>query len=176
MMDRVLEAVIYVIAFFAKFTRILAKAGIGHYGEWQPGRKLKILLVGYNGARNTGADARVAAIARQLKTIFNPEKIEITVMALDTENLKGCFDPDVKLFKFTTMFPAALYRACSENHMAILAEGSALKSTFANALTLYMCEAAGVMRSQKKPCIAYGTEAGKMDEFLIAAAKRPRRA
>ncbi len=172
MMDRVLLFIIDLFVCLARFTKILAKAGIGHYEEWKPGEKLKILLVGYNGARNTGADARVAAIARQLKTIFKPDKIEITVMALDTESLRGCFDPDVKLYKFTTMFPAALYKACSISHMAILAEGSALKSTFADALTLYMCEAAGVMRSQGKPCLAYGTEAGAMHEYLKRAAAR----
>ncbi len=171
-MDRVLEIIINFFVFLAGFTRTLAGIGIGEYEEWKPGRKLKILLVGYNGARNTGADARVAAIARQLKSVFDPEKIEITVMTLDTENLLGYFDPDVKLYKFSTIFPADLYRACSKSHMAILAEGSALKSTFANALTLYMCEAAGVMRRQKKPCIAYGTEAGKMDDFLARAAAR----
>ena len=29
------------------------------YETWSPGEKLKILLVGYNGMRNTGADVRV---------------------------------------------------------------------------------------------------------------------
>ena len=66
MMDRVLLFIIDLFVCLARFTKILAKAGIGHYEEWQPGEKLKILLVGYNGARNTGADARVAAIAREL--------------------------------------------------------------------------------------------------------------
>jgi polysaccharide pyruvyl transferase WcaK-like protein len=50
--------------------------------------------------------------------------------------------------------------------MAILCEGSTLKSKFANALTLYFCEAAGIMKEQGKPCMAYGSEAGEMDHFL----------
>ena len=153
-MDMLLAVLIHMLVALARFTKLLSRVGIGQYDEWKPGCKLKILLVGYNGARNTGADVRVAAIARQLKQIFDSDKIEITVMALDTENLKGYFDPDVNLYKFTTAFPLPLYRACSVNHMVIIAEGSALKSTFADALTLFFCEASGIMRSQKKPCIA----------------------
>lgn len=54
-MDRVLCLIIYMIAFFARFSKRLARLGIGRYEEWKPGRKLKILLVGYNGARNIGS-------------------------------------------------------------------------------------------------------------------------
>ena len=49
---------------FSRFSKILARLGIGSYEEWEPGKKLKILLVGYNGARNTGSDVRVAAIVQ----------------------------------------------------------------------------------------------------------------
>ena len=165
-MDGLLALIIYLLTGLAGFARPLSVIGFGEYREWHPGEKLKILLVGYNGARNTGADVRVVAITRQLKELFDPDRIEITVMALDRENLRGYFDPDVKLYKFTTAFPLSLYRACSASHIALIAEGSTLKSTFADALTLYFCEASGIMRSQKKPCIAYGTEAGQMSLFL----------
>ena len=30
----------------------------------------------------------------------------------------------------------------------------------ANGLTLFLCEAAGIMKSQNKPCLAYGSEVG----------------
>lgn len=33
------------------------------YDKYRPGERLKLLLVGYNGARNTGADARVVAVS-----------------------------------------------------------------------------------------------------------------
>ena len=65
-----------------------------------------------------------------------------------------------------------LNRACCTHHAAILCEGSTLKSTFANALTLFMAEAAGIMKSQKKPCLAYGSEIGQMDPFLAKAVQR----
>ena len=34
-------------------------ASLPKFEIWSPGEKLKILLVGYNGKRNTGADVRV---------------------------------------------------------------------------------------------------------------------
>lgn len=108
-MDGLLALYIYLLTGLARLSRPLSVIGFGEYREWHPGEKLKILLVGYNGARNTGADVRVAALARQLKEIFDPDKIEITVMALDTENLSGYFDPDVNLYKFTTVFPLSPY-------------------------------------------------------------------
>ena len=48
----------------------LSRLGIGRYAEWKPGEKRKILLAGYNGARNTGSDARVTAIVDQLRTLL----------------------------------------------------------------------------------------------------------
>ncbi len=165
-MDKIIKCLIYFLVYLAGFTKKLSQAGIGKYEEWTPGKKLKVLLVGYNGAKNTGADVRTASIARQLKQIYGPDRIEITVMALDPEGLRPYFDEDVHLFGYTTAFLLPLYRACSVNHAVVIAEGSVLKGTFADALTLYFCEACGIMRSQHKPCIAYGAEAGHMDDFL----------
>lgn len=165
-MDKLLRLLIYALVYLAKYTARLSRIGIGNYEEWSPGKKLKVLLVGYNGARNTGADVRTASIARQLKQIYGPDQIEITVMALDPEGLRPYFDEDVNLYGFTTAFLLPLYRACSVHHAVVIAEGSVLKGTFADALTLYFCEACGIMRSQHKPCVAYGAEAGHMDAFL----------
>ncbi len=165
-MDRILCLLIYVLASLAQ---------LGHfsndYEEWREGKKIKILLAGYNGARNTGSDVRVVAIVEQLKSLFK-EQAEITVMTMDEESLAGYFGDDVKLLRFSSLFPFDLFKACSSHHVTILVEGSTLKSTFANALTLFLCEAAGVTTHQGKPCIAYGSEVGKMEMFLSQAAKR----
>ena len=137
---------------------------------WKPGDKLKVLLVGYNGKRNTGADVRVAEMVKQFNKVLGEDQIEINVLTLDVENIELYFKPSTKLIKFSTIFFKDLLDACSQSHMAVLSEGSTLKSKFANALTLFFCEAAGVMKKQGKPCIAYGSEAGDMDEFVRKAA------
>lgn len=74
-MDGLLALYIYLLTGLARLSRPLSVIGFGEYREWHPGEKLKILLVGYNGARNTGADVRVAALARQLKEIFDPANL-----------------------------------------------------------------------------------------------------
>lgn len=171
-MDRVLCFLIYMLAAVSHSSEALSRLGIGSFQKWEPGQKLRILLVGYNGARNTGSDVRVVSIARQLKKLFGEENLHITVMTMDESTMEGYFDEDVELLTFSSLFPLPLFRACSSHHAAILCEGSTLKSTFANALTLFLCEAAGVMAGQHKPCIAYGSEVGKMDPFLKRAAAR----
>lgn len=171
-MDKVLTLLIHIIVFLSRFSKALSKIGLGTYSEWRPGKQMELLLVGYNGARNTGADARVVAIVKQLKSLFGAENIHITIMTLDEDNLEGYFDADVTLLPFSSIFLWDLYRACCRSHAAILCEGSTLKSTFADALTLFFCEAAGIMARQKKPCIAYGSEVGDMTLRLRKTAVR----
>ncbi|MBO5994150.1 MAG: polysaccharide pyruvyl transferase family protein [Firmicutes bacterium] len=171
-MDRILSLLVHVLTFFARFKKFFAKHGIGEYEEWQPGQKLKILLVGYNGARNTGSDVRVASIARQVADLLGKDNVEISVTTLDAYNLKGYFHKDVRMYTLPSLFPLHIFHACSIHHAAIICEGSTLKSTFANALTLFMCEAAGIMAAQGKPCIAFGSEVGAMEPFLRRAASR----
>ncbi len=93
---------IYLIAAFSRLaklfsclTRPFSKQLPAFYDEWKPGELRKLLLVGYNGARNTGSDVRTAAIARQLKMLFGPGEIRITVMTQDPGTMKGYFDEDV---------------------------------------------------------------------------------
>ncbi|MBU4193550.1 MAG: polysaccharide pyruvyl transferase family protein [Actinobacteria bacterium] len=143
-----------------------AAARLPKFEVWKPGDKLKILLVGYNGKRNTGADVRVAEMVKQINRVLGEDSIEISVLTLDVDNIKVYFEPSTNLIKFSSIYFKDLLDACSQHHIAVLSEGSTLKSRFANALTLFFCEAAGVMKKQGKPCIAYGSEAGKMDQFV----------
>ena len=154
------------MVWIARWAKPLARLHLCCYEEWQKGQPLKILLVGYNGARNTGADARVVALTQQLEQVLETEKAELTVMTLDANNVKGYFSENVHLLHFTTMFIFSLFKACCHHHVAILCEGSTLTPTFADALCVFFCEAAGIMREQGKPCIAYGSEVGRLDGWL----------
>lgn len=149
-----------------------ALATLPKFETWRKGEKLKILLVGYNGKRNTGADVRVAEIVRQFNRVLGEDNVEITVPTLNPELTRVYFDREAKLSKINTIFFKDVLDLCSHNHLAVISEGSTLKSQFANALTLYFCEAAGVMKKQGKPCIAYGSEAGRMDDFVKSLASR----
>ncbi len=143
-----------------------AIAELPKFETWKKGEKLKVLLVGYNGKRNTGADVRVAEMVKQYYRVLGGDKVELTVMTLDTEMTEVYFKPPTRQYEFSTIFFKDLLDACNTHHLAVLSEGSTLKSKFANALTLFFCEAAGIMKKQGKPCIAYGSEAGDMDPFV----------
>ena len=165
-MDRLLSYIVRLVVWLSGFAKYLSRLGLCRYEEYAKGQPLKILLVGYNGARNTGADARVVALTQQLEQALGTEEASLTVMTLDTENVSGYFSKSIHLLHFTTVFVFSLLRACSTHHVAILCEGSTLTPTFADALCVFFCEAAGVMRRQGKPCIAYGSEVGMLDGWL----------
>lgn len=170
-MDRLLSYLVRLIVWLSGFAKPLSRMGLCRYDEWSEGKKLKILLVGYNGARNTGADARVVALVQQLDETLGTDNVDITVMTLDDDSIKGYFPSHVHLFPFTTLFFRSLLRATSQHHVAILCEGSTLTPTFAKALSVFFCQAAGIMRRQGKPCIAYGSEIGHLDGWLAKLSK-----
>jgi polysaccharide pyruvyl transferase WcaK-like protein len=143
-----------------------ALGALPKYETWKHGEPLKILLVGYNGKRNTGADVRVVEIVKQFRRVLGEDRVEITVPTLNPDLTQVYFGEEARLSKLNTIFFKDVLDLCSHNHIAVISEGSTLKSQFANALTLYFCEAAGVMKKQGKPCLAYGSEAGRMDDFI----------
>jgi len=142
------------------------------YKTWERGERLKILLVGYNGKRNTGADVRVVEMVRQFKKILGEDHVEISIPTMNIDSIRVYYDNTVNLIKISTIYFKDLLDFCSKNQLSVISEGSTLKSQFANALTLYFCEAAGIMKKQNKPCIAYGSEAGRMDNFIRKIASK----
>ncbi len=168
-MDHFINILVKFMVFLSRFAPFLSRLGFLKYRSWRDSGedpKLHILLVGYNGAKNTGSDVRVAEIARQLKERLGKDHVDISVMTMDTEALRCYFDAGDHLIHCNSIFFWDLFKACCACQAAILCEGSTLKSKFADALTLYSCEAAGIMKNQHKPCIAYGSEADEMDAFL----------
>lgn len=170
-MDYITSWIMKFFVYISSWVKGFSKTRLIKYEEWEIGNKLKILLLGYNGARSTGADVRVAVIAKELDRLFGKENIEISVMTLDSANSKGYFEPHIRLIKLSYIYFMDILKACSSHHMIVLCEGATLKSKFSNALTLCFCQAAGTMKKQKKPCIAFGVEAGEMDEFIIKAVR-----
>src|SRR6516162_3689588 len=59
---------------------------------WKKGEKLKLLLAGYVGTRNTGADVRVEESIRQFRHILGDDQLKLTIMTINPELSKGYFD------------------------------------------------------------------------------------
>ncbi len=147
-MDRAIALIVRIISSIAGWAYVFP--GID-YARYVPGQKLKVLLAGYNGARNTGSDVRVAALADQIIAALGPDDVEVSVMSLNCTSTAPYFEGKARQIPFSTIFFGTLLKACSEHHVVVLCEGSTFKSKFADALTLYSCEAAGVARAQGKP-------------------------
>lgn len=129
--------------------------------RWSPGKKLKLLLAGYVGSRNTGADVRVEEMIRQFRHILGEENTELTIMTLDPALTRGYFE-GVRQILMPQIFPKFLYDECPKHHGVVACEGSMFKSKFANALSTMMAGALGIAARENKLSVGYGAEAGDM--------------
>jgi polysaccharide pyruvyl transferase WcaK-like protein len=144
-------------------------AGSGNF--WKPGKKLKLLLAGYNGTRNTGSDVRVQEIVRQIRRILGEENVELSVMSQNFEYTRGYFENARQVY-LPDVYPPFLHSEIRRQHGVIACEGSMFKSKFANALANMMIGALGIASAQNKLSVAYGGEAGHMDPLLQKMCKR----
>ena len=165
-MDVVLEAWVSGLIELNKLEWML---GVGE--AWKPGAKLKLLLAGYNGTRNTGSDMRVEEIVRQIRRILGDKNTSLSVMSQDFSLTRGYFG-DAQQVHLPDIFPPFLHSEVRKNHGVVACEGSMFKSKFANALAAMMIGALGIAAAQNKLSIAYGAEAGDMDPLLQKMCRR----
>lgn len=139
--------------------------------QWKPGEPLKLLLAGYSGTRNTGADVRVEEMIRQFRHLFDDEHVDLSILTIDPELSKGYFKT-VKQLHLPQVFPKFLFDTIHQQHGVIACEGSMFKSKFANALATMMVGSLGLALAEGKMAIGYGGEAGKMDASLEALVRK----
>lgn len=133
--------------------------------NWSPGNPLKLLLAGYVGTRNTGADVRVEEMIRQFRHIIGDEDLELTIMSVNRARTAGYFRT-VRQTVIPVVFPKFLYEECPKHHGVISCEGSMFKSKFASALSTMMAGSLGMAAAENKLAVGYGAEAGAMSPAL----------
>lgn len=132
---------------------------------WAPGKPLKLLLAGYVGSRNTGADVRVEEMIRQFREILGDDELELTIMSVNRERTAGYFRT-VRQVELPVVFPKFLFDECPKHHGVVACEGSMFKSKFASALSTMMAGALGMAAAEHKLAVGYGAEAGAMSPAL----------
>lgn len=137
--------------------------GLGN--RWSPGEKLRLLFAGYNGTRNTGSDVRVQEMMRQIRHVLGAENVDFSVMTQNFELTRGYFE-GAKQVHLPDVYPPFLWRESYANHGVISCEGSMFKSKFANALTTMMIGSLGLASAENKLSVAYGGDAGHMDDLI----------
>jgi polysaccharide pyruvyl transferase WcaK-like protein len=123
----------------------------------------RILLIGYNGANNTGAEALLLADLADVRAVFGP-RAPITIPALEPANLLRYVgdSPGVRVEPMPTIFPLTVRRLVREHDLVILVEGSTYMDTWTSALLWYFLWATRCAAVLGRPCLAYAVDAGQL--------------
>ena len=133
--------------------------------RWRPGEPLRLLLAGYLGAGNVGAEMRTGEIVRQLRHLLGPDTVAFDAIAV-TPDIKTDALPGVRPVALDGYVPNAIRNAVDATHGVIACEGSMFKSSFSNVLSAIMAASLGMAARDGKIAIGYGAEIGAMDAVL----------
>ncbi|HEX3014599.1 MAG TPA: polysaccharide pyruvyl transferase family protein [Methanobacterium sp.] len=133
----------------------------------------KILLVGYNGANNTGSEARLLAIIDDVRTIFGSEVL-ITVPTLNKENLERYLKEDkfLKIAPVHSIFFFDVRKLVKGHDIILLVEGSCYMDTWTSTLLWAFLWATKCANDFKKLSIAYAVDVGHLSSFNRRLVKR----
>jgi len=131
------------------------------------GSGTKVLLVGYSGANNTGAEALLLADIEDMRAVFGPG-VRITIPTINPANLRRYVreGPDLRIAPMPTVFFASLRRFVKENDLIFLVEGSTYMDTWTSALLWAYLWATHWADEFDKPCAAYAVDAGQIKSGL----------
>ena len=124
----------------------------------------KVLLIGYSGANNTGAEALLQTDIEDLRAVLGDDA-RLTVPALkDPENLRRYLHegPTLRIVPMPSIFLSATRRLVREHDLVVLVEGSAYMDTWTSALLWYFLWATRCAYREGKPCLAYAVDAGQL--------------
>ncbi|HEX8919724.1 MAG TPA: polysaccharide pyruvyl transferase family protein, partial [Chloroflexota bacterium] len=132
---------------------------------------LKALLVGYNGANNTGAEALLLADIEDIRAVLGPDAV-ITVPTLNEANLRRYVaeGPTLRIAPIPTVYFLALRRLVRDSDLLVLVEGSTYMDTWGHALLWAFLWATRCAHAMGKSCLAYAVDAGRLsalDRYLV---------
>lgn len=132
---------------------------------------IKVLLVGYNGANNTGSEARLISIINDVRAVLGPD-VFITIPTLNEKNLRRYIkeETNLKIAPISPIFFFAVRKLVKEHDLVLLVEGSCYMDTWTSALLWAFLWTTRCAHSFKKVCIAYSVDAGNLsflNKFIV---------
>lgn len=126
-------------------------------------RNLRLFLMGYNGANNTGSEARLLAILDDIRAVLGP-KVDITVPSLNPANLRRYLNegPHQHIERVPTIYFTALRRLVKEHDVVLLVEGSCYTDTWTSALLWAFLWVSKYANKYGKPSLAYAVDTGNL--------------
>jgi polysaccharide pyruvyl transferase WcaK-like protein len=123
----------------------------------------RVLMVGYNGANNTGAEALLLADIEDVRAVLGPG-VRITVPTLNEANLRRYLPESatLRIAPLPTLYFGAVRRLVKESDLVILVEGSTYMDTWGSPLLWAFLWATQCAADLGKPCLAYAVDAGSL--------------
>jgi polysaccharide pyruvyl transferase WcaK-like protein len=123
----------------------------------------RVLMVGYNGANNTGAEALLQADVEDVRAVLGPEA-RITVPTLNEANLRRYLkeSPTLAIAPMSTLFFGAVRRMVKDSDLVLLVEGSTYMDTWGSPLLWAFLWATACAAKMGKPSLAYAVDAGSL--------------
>ncbi len=124
---------------------------------------IRVLMVGYNGANNTGAEALLASDIEDVRAVLGADA-HITVPTLNPANLRRYVTegPALRIVPIPTVFFAAVRRLVRESDLVLLVEGSTYMDSWGSPLLWCFLWASHCAAALGKPCLAYAVDAGTL--------------
>jgi polysaccharide pyruvyl transferase WcaK-like protein len=132
-----------------------------------------VMMMGYNGANNTGAEALLLADIADVRAVLGPEAL-ITVPTLNPANLRRYLreGPRLRIAPIPSIFFLALRRLVRRHDLIMLVEGSTYMDTWTSALLWAYLWVTRCAAGAHKPCLAYAVDAGALNAFDRALVRR----
>jgi polysaccharide pyruvyl transferase WcaK-like protein len=123
----------------------------------------RVLLLGYNGACNTGAEALLLSDIEDVRAVLGTET-PITVPTLNRNNLCRYLreSPTLRIESIPTLYFQAIDRLVSKHDLVMLVEGSTYMDTWGSALLWAFLWATHRARVRGLPTLAYAVDAGSL--------------
>ncbi len=124
---------------------------------------LRVLMLGYNGANNTGAEALLLADIEDVRAVLGPQA-RITIPSLNPANLRRYVKetPNLRIEFMPTIYFATMQRLVRENDLVMLVEGSTYMDTWSSAMLWVYLWTTHCAHRMGKPCLAYAVDAGEL--------------
>ncbi len=123
----------------------------------------KVLLVGYNGANNTGAEALLLSDIEDVRAVLGPDAL-ITVPTLNEANLRRYVQegPNLRIVPVPSLFPLAVRQLVAEHDLIMLVEGHCYMEDSTSLLLWAYLWATHCAHTMGKACLAYSVDAGQL--------------
>jgi polysaccharide pyruvyl transferase WcaK-like protein len=124
---------------------------------------IRVLMVGYNGANNTGAEALLLSDIEDVRAVLGPGAL-ITVPTLNEANLRRYLkeSPTLAIAPMPTLYFGAIRRMVKDSDLVLLVEGSTYMDTWGSALLWAFLWATTCAANMGKCSLAYAVDAGTL--------------